>query len=257
MASAVSSRRAAGVLEMDQKGTRKRHPLDREADRRLEAIADIIEPLARSLGKHCEILLHDYRVADRSVVAVAGKITDRRVGSAMPEAGLSVLPEGGAAQDRLNYLAKAPNGRVINSSTIVLRDANRRAFGALCINLDVTELHQAARILNALIRHDVEREPTTFADDIRDVIDASLRDELDGRSPTTPSRNNRLEIVRALDARGVFNVKRAVGQVAAVLGVSRATAYACLQTIREEAVGGARAAGPRRRGGSSATDRSR
>ena len=139
----------------------------------------------------------------------------------------------------------------------MLRDGDRRVFGALCINLDVTELHQAARILNALIRHDVEREPTTFADDIRDVIDASLRDEFDGRSPTTPSRNNRLEIVRALDARGVFNVKRGVGQVAAVLGVSRATAYACLRTIREEAVGGARAGGPRRRGGSSATDRSR
>ena len=120
----------------------------------------------------------------------------------------------------------------------------------------MTELHQAARILNALIRHDVEREPTTFADDIRDVIDASLRDELAGRSPTTPSRNNRLEIVRALDARGVCNVKRAVRQVAAVLGVSRATAYACLQTIREEAVGGARAGRPRR-GGPFATDRSR
>jgi predicted transcriptional regulator YheO len=260
MAGAVSSRagsgRAQAVLEMNQRGRRKRRPLDREADRRLEAIADIIEPLARSLGEHCEIVLHDYRVPDRSVVAVAGKVTERRAGSAMSEIGLSVLAEGRAAQDRLNYLAKAPNGRVINSSTIVLRDANRRVFGALCINLDVTELRHAARILNALIGRDVKPERTTFADDIRDVIDASLRDELDGRSVTTLSRSDRLEIVRALDARGVFNVKRAVGQVAAVLGVSRATVYACLQAIRQEAVGGARAAGPRR-GGPSAVDRTR
>jgi predicted transcriptional regulator YheO len=243
-------------LEMDEKGRRKRHPLDRQADRRLEAIADIIEPLARSLGKHCEIVLHDYRVPDRWLVAVAGKVTERRVGSAMSGAGLSALAEGRAAQDRLNYLAKVPNGRVINSSTIVLRDANRRVFGARCINLDVTKLRHAARILNALIGHDVKPEPTAFADNIRDVIDASVRDELDGRSVTTLSRNDRLEIVRALDARGVFNVKRAVGQVAAVLGVSRTTAYTCLQTIREEAVGGARAGGPRR-GGPSATDRCR
>ena len=118
MASAVSSRRAAGVLEMDQKGTRKRHRLDREADRRLEAIADIIEPLARSLGKHCEILLHDYRVADRSVVAVAGKITDRRVGSAMPEAGLSVLPEGGAAQDRSSTLPRSCSETATGGSSV-------------------------------------------------------------------------------------------------------------------------------------------
>jgi predicted transcriptional regulator YheO len=187
------------VSEMDQKGRRKRHPLNREADRRLEAIADIIQPLAGLLGKHCEIVLHDYRVPDRSVVAVVGKVTGRRVGSAMSEASLSVLAEKRAAQDRLNYLAKAANGRVINSSTIVLRDANRRVFGALRINLDVT---------------------------------------------------------RALDVRGVFNLNRAAGQVAAVLGVSWATANARLQAIREAAVGAARTGGPRR-GGRSAADRSR
>jgi predicted transcriptional regulator YheO len=241
---------------MDRKGRRKRHPSGRDADRRLEAIADIIEPLARSLGAHCEIVLHDYRVPDRSVVAVAGKVTERRVGSAMSEIGLSVLAEGNDAQDRLKYLAQAPNGRIISSSTIVLRDANRRVFGALCINMDVTELRHAARILDALVGEDVQPEPTTFADDIRDVIDASLRDELDGRSVATLSRNDRLEIVRALDARGIFNVKRAVGQVAAALGVSRATAYACLQTIREGATAAARTGGARP-AGPCAADRSR
>jgi hypothetical protein len=95
LAGAVNSHAGGGpgqvVLEMDQKGRRKRHPLDREADRRLAAIADIIEPLARSLGKHCEIVLHDYRVADRSVVAVARKVTERREGSTMSEVSLSVL----------------------------------------------------------------------------------------------------------------------------------------------------------------------
>jgi len=241
---------------MGQNRRRKRHPLDREADWRLEATADIIEPLARSLGKHCEIVLHDYRLLDRSVVAVAGKVTKRRVASAMSEIGLSVLVEGRAAQVRPNHLAKGPNGRVINASTIALRDANRRVFGALRVNLDATELSHAARILHALIGPDVKPEPTTFADDIRDVIDASLRDELDGRSVTTLSRNDRLEIVGALDARGVFDVKRAGGQGAAALRVSWATAYACFQTIREKAVGGARAVGPHG-GGPSATDRSR
>ena len=103
---------------MEQKGRRKCHPLDREADRRLEAIADIIEPLARSLGKHCEILLHDYRVADRSVVAVVGKVTDRRVGSAMPEAGLSVLPEGGAAQDRSSTLPRSCSETATGGSSV-------------------------------------------------------------------------------------------------------------------------------------------
>ena len=101
-------------------------------------LAEIIGPLTRSLGANYEIVLHDYRIPDRSVVAVAGKVTERRIGSAMSEIGLSVMAEGNEARDRLNYLAKAPNGRIINSSTIVLRDEKQKVFRALCINMDVT-----------------------------------------------------------------------------------------------------------------------
>ncbi len=116
----------------------------------------------------------------------------------------------------------------------MLRDRNEEIFGALCINVDVTELRNAITMLEALIGGGAQPRPTTFTDDIRDVIDAVLRDELRARSPRALSRRDRLEIIRALDARGVFSVKRAMGQVAASLGVSRATAYACLHAVRSE-----------------------
>jgi len=198
-------------------------------------LAEIIGPLTRSLGANYEIVLHDYRIPDRSVVAVAGKVTERRIGSAMSEIGLSVMAEGNEARDRLNYLAKAPNGRIINSSTIVLRDEKRKVFGALCINMDVTVIRHAAAILDTLSGNYAEPKPTTFTNDIRDVIDAALREVLGGRASARLSRQDRLEVIRALDARGIFNVKRAMGRVAAALSVSRATAYFCLQTVRSEA----------------------
>ena len=59
------------------------------------------------------MVLHDYRIPDCPVVAVAGKVTEREVGSAMSEIGLSILGEGNEAQDRLNYLAQARNRRVV------------------------------------------------------------------------------------------------------------------------------------------------
>jgi len=73
-----------------------------DADRRLRILAEIIGPLTRSLGANYEIVLHDYRIPDRSVVAVAGRVTERQVGSAMSEIGLSILGERDRAQDRLN-----------------------------------------------------------------------------------------------------------------------------------------------------------
>jgi predicted transcriptional regulator YheO len=209
-------------------------PSERDADCRLRVLADIIAPLTRSFGANCEMVLHDYRIPDRSVVAVAGEITEREVGSAMSEIGLSILGEGNEAQDRLNYLAQAPNGRVLNSSTIVLRDADQKVFGALCINIDVTAIRHAAAILETLSGNYAEPKPTTFTNDIRDVIDAALREVVRGRAAALLSRQERLEVVRELDARGIFNVKRAMGRVAAALGVSRATAYGCLQQARSD-----------------------
>jgi predicted transcriptional regulator YheO len=205
-----------------------------DADQRLRLLAEIIGPLAQSLGAHCEIVLHDYRIPDHSVVAVAGKVTQRRIGSAMSEIGLSILAEGDSAKDRLNYLAKAPNGRIVNSSTIVLRDRKQKVFGALCINMDVTAIRHAAAILDQLSGDFAEPRPTTFANDVGDVIDAALREVLAGRAATLLSREERLEAIRVLNTRGIFNIKRAMGQVASALGISRATAYGCLQTARSE-----------------------
>jgi predicted transcriptional regulator YheO len=227
--------RTSSVAKLDHFSAGAGRSAERDADRRLQILAEIIGPLTHSLGANYEIVLHDYRIPDRSVVAVAGKVTARQVGSAMSEIGLSILAEGDKAEDRLNYLAKAPNGRIINSSTIVLRDSRRKVFGALCINMDVTALRHAAAILQALSSAYSEPKPTTFTNDINDVIDVALREVLGGRAPALLSRQERLEVIKALDARGVFNLKRATGRVAAALGVSRATAYGCLQQIRAEA----------------------
>jgi predicted transcriptional regulator YheO len=220
-------------------------------------LAEIIGPLTRSLGANYEIVLHDYRIPDRSVVAVAGKVTERQVGSAMSEIGLSIMAEGPEARDRLNYLAKAPNGRIINSSTIVLRDEKRKVFGALCINMDVTAIRHAAAILDTLSGNYADPKPTTFTNDISDVIDAALREVLGGRAAVPLLRQDRLEVIRALDARGIFNVKRAMGRVAAALSVSRATAYLCLQMVRSEAVETARAAAAVNPGAKRVSGRSR
>ena len=187
----------------------------RDANRRLRILAEIIGPLTRSLGPNYEIVLHDYRLPDRSVVAVAGKITERRVGSAI---GLSVVGEGDRAQDRLNYLAKGTNGRIVNCSTIVLRDDNHKVFGALCISLDVTAIRHAAAVLHTLSGQHAEPKPTTFSNDIRDVIDVALREVLAGRAAALLSRDERLEVFRALEPQ---HLQREAGDEPGGCGVGR------------------------------------
>lgn len=220
--------------ESNAEGSKRRID-DADADQRLRALGAVITPMAEALGPNCEIVLHDYRQPEHSVIATAGSVTNRKVGSAMSEIGLSVLGEGDAAKDRLNYLTTTANGYVIKSSTIVLREQNNHVFGALCINTDVTTLRQAASILGALAGAQMPPQPTTFTDDIRDVIDTVIAQQLDGRIPTSLTREDRIAVFKALDKRGVFGIRRGLPQVAERLGISRATGYAYLQETRGNA----------------------
>ncbi|MFF2515221.1 PAS domain-containing protein [Streptomyces sp. NPDC058086] len=56
---------------------------DRATDAILAALTPVIEGLAATFGPACEVVLHDCRRGDRSVVAVAGQVTGRQVGGAL------------------------------------------------------------------------------------------------------------------------------------------------------------------------------
>jgi predicted transcriptional regulator YheO len=214
--------------------------LDGERDAILAALTPVVDGLTATFGPVCEVVLHDYRRPERSVVAVAGSVTGRQVGGAMSEIGMRVLARGDEAGDELNYLTRTGDGTLLKSSTMVLRDSSGAVFGALCVNLDVTAVDRAHALLGALAGvADPATDPptTTFGNDIDAVVDAivdahPLRRH---KSWAELDRTQRLELFRSLDARGVFAVRRAVEQVAARLGISRASAYSYLSQARAAA----------------------
>ncbi|MEU1181478.1 PAS domain-containing protein [Streptomyces sp. NPDC005820] len=208
-----------------------------ERDTILRVLVPVVDGIAATFGPVCEVVLHDYRRPEKSVVAVAGSVTGRTVGGAMSEIGLRVLARGDEARDELNYLTRTGAGGLVKSSTMVLRDSTGAVFGALCVNVDVTEVDRVQGLLAALAGTAAEpsRAPvTTFGDDIDSVVDALLDDHLRRQDQTWPGldRSRRLALFRGLDARGVFAVRGAVEQVATRLGISRASAYNYLAQAR-------------------------
>ncbi|KUO08991.1 helix-turn-helix transcriptional regulator [Streptomyces sp. DSM 15324] len=211
---------------------------DAERDAILRALVPVVDGIAATFGPVCEAVLHDYRRPERSVVAVAGSVTGRTAGGAMSEIGLRVLARGDEARDELNYVTRTGDGRRVKSSTMVLRDSAGGVFGALCVNVDVTEVDRVQGLLAALAgaaAQPSQAPVTTFGDDIDSVVDALLDDHLRRQDQTWPGldRARRLALFRGLDERGVFAVRRAVEQVAARLGISRASAYHYLAQARD------------------------
>jgi predicted transcriptional regulator YheO len=197
----------------------------------------VVHGIRETFGRKCEVVLHDYRAPDHSVVAVAGDVTGRQVGSAMSEIGLKLLRQGDDATDELNYVTRLPDGRSVKSSTVLLRDSQGHVFGALCINLDVTEMRVLTRLMGELAGDidPIETSPTTFSNDIDTVIDAVLAEvEANlGHDLTRLTVSERSEVFRLLDQRGLFQVRRSVPIVAKRLGLSRASVYNYIARLRQ------------------------
>jgi predicted transcriptional regulator YheO len=208
-----------------------------ERDATLRALTPVVDGIAATFGPVCEVVLHDYRRPEKSVVAVAGSVTGRTVGGAMSEIGMRVLARGDDALDELNYVTRTDAGKLVKSSTMVLRDSTGAVFGALCVNVDVTEVDRVQGLLAALAGTpggSADVPVTTFGDDIDSVVDALLDAQLTRQDQTWAGldRTCRLALFRGLDERGVFAVRRAIEQVAARLGISRASAYSYLSQAR-------------------------
>lgn len=213
---------------------------DAEADEVLDGARSLVVGIQATMGRMCEVVLHDFRMKDHSIVAIAGDVTHRGVGSPMSEIGLALSRAGDQAEDRLNYLTRLADGRIMKSSTMLLRTPRGRVVGALCINLDVTQMRVLTNLMadmsGAPPETTPEPVPITFASNVEGVLEAVLADvetQL-GRPLTHLGPTDWLRVFRLLDDRGVFQIRRAVPLLSERLGMSRATVYNYLNRLREE-----------------------
>ena len=210
--------------------------MEAERDAILAALTPVVDGIAATFGPVCEVVLHDYRRPERSVVALSGAVTGRTVGGAMSQIGMRMVARGDEAADELNYVTRTDTGKLVKSSTMLLRDSSGAVFGALCVNVDVgaaSEVHALLGALAGIGAAPAEPPVTTFGDDIDSVVDVML-DAHRHQSWALLDRAGRLDLFRSLDERGVFAVRRAIEQVAGRLGISRASAYSYLSQSRKE-----------------------
>ena len=208
-------------------------------DPRLRALVPVVQGLAEMFGPDCEVVLHDVARVPQSIVAIEnGAVTGRKVGDPPTDRMLRTLRNAGDGNDVRLYLTSR-DGKILKSLAVTLRDETGAPYGLLGLNVDVSALVQAQRALSRLTsagRAGAEAAPEgeIFAGDIRDVVAGMITGILGemGKTPSAMSRDEKMEVVKRLEERGAFLVKRSAEQVAEALDLSRYTIFSYLKEIR-------------------------
>lgn len=209
-------------------------------DGRMQALLPVIHGLAEMLGPDCEVVLHDITQIPHSIVAIEnGDVTGRRVGDVPTDRMLRNLRNPDETQDVRLYIS-SHDGKILKSLAVTLRDDDGRAYGLLGLNYDISEVVQAQRTLanfTAIGRLGSSATPEAgeiYAGDIRDVVAGMVTKIVGemGKTPGSMTREEKMEVVKRLEERGAFLVKRSAEQVAEALDLSRYTIFAYLKEIR-------------------------
>jgi predicted transcriptional regulator YheO len=193
--------------------------------------------LNQLLSPLCEVVIHDLADPEHSIVHIDGGVSHRSIGGAATNLLLTRITDGQTDEDLYNYLTTLPGGRLMKSSTIFLRDETGAAYGAFCVNFEISSFASLQRTLSEFLDTETP-EPIAelLSDDIHKTIQTIIAEtvfELEQEMPLI-SRDDKVNLISRLDAKGVFRVKKAVPIIADQLGMSRATVYNYLTEARSD-----------------------
>ena len=207
-------------------------------------LAPLMEAIAAVGGPHCEVVLHDLTTGDleHSVRAILnGHVSGRSVGGPSTNLRAEVLRDQTKDHNAYGYRGRTSDGRELISSSVYYRDHDGRIIAALCINRDLSPVQGAMASLAALLPEspgsETESPHELIGPDVNSVLEDMISEAIaaTGKPTSVMTKADRIEVLRLLEDRGAFHIKRAAEKVSARLGVSRVTTYGYLDEVRRGA----------------------
>jgi len=196
-------------------------------------------------GKKCEVVLHDFTIPQRSIVEIEnGHVTGRKIGDPITDFALSIWRKNGYGKKKedkiVNYRTNTKDGKILRSSSVFIRDNQKKIIGCLCINYDLTEYLMFNKIMEEFCTTiDLENEKSkeeaeTFAGDVDEVLKDIIRKAIDevGKPVSMMQKEDKLMVAKIVDEKGGFLIKGAINQLAAEINVSRYTIYNYLDELK-------------------------
>lgn len=207
----------------------------------LQSYIPMAEMLVQTFGEDCEVVLHDLADPQHSVVYVAnGVVTGRKAGQSFDQLIKQVILSVKLKDDFVsNYYFTADNGKLIRSSTLLIRDSSAKLCGALCINLDTSRITEQIDYLSSFLPHpfnpndaDADNVSEEVGLHVCQMVTSLIDNILLGRSCKEMRREEKIEKIRFMDSKGIFLMKGSIELIAEKLGVNKVTVYSYLDEAR-------------------------
>ena len=207
---------------------------------KLEELRHIAKGIAAQFGPNCEVVVHDLsQHPDHTIVAIEnGHVSGRKVGDGASNVVLERMEhQDREAQDHLSYLTRTPDGKVLKSSTIYIRNSRGKVTAILAINFDISALMMAAGAVRDFIsvQEPQQAEPEKIVN-INNVLEELIQQSvaLVGKPAALMNKDDKVRAIRFLNNAGAFLVTKSGDKVAKYFGISKYTLYSYIDANKQQ-----------------------
>ena len=206
----------------------------------LKLLMQVADGIADQFGSSCEVAIHDPYETDGASVVYAvneypsGQTAGSRKGRMqLKKETLSELK----ARGHITYMLKTPDGKVLKTSAICLRNELGEAEAILTIRYDVSKL----LILEGAIRDLISTEPARRQEpekvlNVNELLEQLIQQsvELVGKPVAMMNKEDKIRAIQFLNRNGAFLITKSGDKVARYFGISKYTLYSYIDAKQPE-----------------------
>ena len=202
-------------------------------------LTQLAKGVARQFGPNCEVVVHDLTTTEEehSIVAIEnGHVTGRKLGDGPSHVVWEALKsDPSKLEDRLSYLTKTEDGKILKSSTMFLRDEEGKVVGIFAINYDITMMKAMEDQIRAFTTADAaEQEPETITHNVNDLLEELLKQsaQLVGKPVALMNKEDKVKAIGFLNDSGAFLITKSGQRVCNFFGISKYTLYSYIDEAK-------------------------
>ena len=203
----------------------------------LDFLKQLAHGLAIQFGSSCEIAIHDLKTKDleKSIVYIEnGHVSNRQTGDGPSGIVLETLQsDPSTIHDKLSYLTKTEDGRILKSSTFYIRDDDGSISYIFSLNYDITAFTAASTAIQSLVATkdklpDLTGDsPRQITHNVNELLDLLIEQAVAkvGKPVAMMNKDDKVAVVQYLDHAGAFLITKSGDKVSSYLGISKFTLY--------------------------------
>lgn len=193
------------------------------------------EFISRIMGEETEVVLHN--AVGKIIWIRNGHITGRKVGIEEQQITMQLLAQHAANRNSCfisGYKSISKQGNPLKSSSFFIKDDENNLHYILCVNQNISAyLDLQEQLAKFIGKIPITQAPDPGNDTLDDVVMKMILQEMEKSKPfDMESREEKLQLIARLHAKGIFSARGAVNTVCDMLHIAQPTLYKYLQELK-------------------------